>query len=269
MSDVQNMKVKFFIFLFIMKSINTFGQNNKPKTEIIIIGTIHTGNNQFGHKSLYKYLKNYNPDIILWEQSNKFKRVFGLKTAFFLGIAKPEIEQLALQKYSQKNKKVQILPYDTVIISRKNYIKSFVSLKQNFYDNLFLVKKTFSDSVLYADFTKKYKYYYSFIDTSTLFSINQNDIIDKSEELARLEETTILNLGKTYITDSTILKNFENEVKFWNNRNDFMVGQILKYSQQFRGKRIIILAGLNHKYYLRKDLQKNDFVSMKEFEIKK
>ena len=29
-----------------------------------------------------------------------------------------------------------------------------------------------------------------------------------------------------------------------------MANQILKYSKQFQGKRIVILTGLNHKYFL-------------------
>jgi hypothetical protein len=33
-----------------------------------------------------------------------------------------------------------------------------------------------------------------------------------------------------------------------------MVNQILRYSKQFAGKRIIILTGLNHKYYLQEKL---------------
>ena len=79
------------IFLLIINS-KSFGQTDSSKTEIIIIGTIHTGNKIFNHKTLHKLLKKLNPDIILNENSEKHKPVFGLKTATFLKIAKPGIE---------------------------------------------------------------------------------------------------------------------------------------------------------------------------------
>ena len=71
----------------------------------------------------------------------------------------------------------------------------------------------------------------------------------------------ILPLGKKYISDSLLVNNFSNEVQFWNDRNDHMVNQILNYSKQFAGKKIIILTGLSHKYYLQdklSDLKKSD-----------
>lgn len=165
-------------------------------------------------------------------------------------IWKPEIEQLSLQKYTAGNKDIPIFPFDTIITSRKNYLKNRIAIKQSFHDNLYSANKTISDSTIYADFATKQNFYHSFIDTSTLSRINQKDIVDKSRELYYLEEKVILPLGKKYISDSLLVKNFSNEVQFWNDRNDYMVNQILNYSKQFAGKKIIILTGLNHKYYL-------------------
>ena len=55
------------ITLVLLLIINTksFGQADSSKTEIVIIGTIHTGNKFFNHKTLSKILKKLNPDIIL------------------------------------------------------------------------------------------------------------------------------------------------------------------------------------------------------------
>ena len=246
-----------------------FGQSETSQTQIIIIGTIHSGNKLFNHKTLYEILKNNKLDIILFEQNIKYKRVFGLRTANFLNIWKPGIEQLALQKFSRLNKDIQILPFDTTITSRKNYIKNLLTVKQTFHDSLYRAKKSILDSIIYADFTYKQNLFYSFIDTLTLSRINQSDIIDKSRELYYLEEKVILPLGKKYISDSLLVNNFSNEVQFWNDRNDYMVNQILYYSKQYAGKKIIILTGLNHKYYLKdklNDRKKND-VKIIEFVV--
>lgn len=89
----------------------------------MIIGTIHSGNSYFNHKTLFNYLEKNNPDVILQEQVTSFKRVFGLRTAKFLRIWKPSIEQLALQKYSTHYKNVEILGFDTAFDSKGNYKK--------------------------------------------------------------------------------------------------------------------------------------------------
>ena len=244
----------------------TFAQIDIPKTEVIIIGTIHKGNKKFNHDTLYNVLKRIKPDIILKEHSKKYKPVFGLKMATFLKIAKPSIEQLALQTFSKRFRNTIILPYDTAF-SRRQYIKHFETITQAYYDSLYNIKKTISDSMIFADFAKKHNNYHGFIDTSTLSRINQKDIIDKSRELHYLKENVILLLGKKYITDSLLVTKFYNENQFWYYRNEYMVNKVLQYSKQFSGKRIVILTGLSHKYYLRDKLSetKNNTIKIIEF----
>jgi hypothetical protein len=260
--------MRSFITLIILALIcsTSFGQIDVTKTDLIIIGTIHTGNKKFNHKTLYNVLKKIKSDIILNEYSEKYKPVFGLKTATFLKIAKPGIEQLALQTFSKRNRNTLILPYDTTF-SRRQYIKYFETITQTYYDSLNSAKKSISDSIIYADFAYKHNIYHSFIDTSTLGRINQKDIIDKSRELYYLKEQVILPLGKKYIPDSLLVTNFFNETQFWNYRNEYMVNKILNYSKQFSGKRIVILTGLNHKYYLQDKIgnQKDSNVKITEF----
>ena len=69
-------------------------------------------------------------------------------------------------------------------------------------------------------------------------------------DIKNLEELVVLPLGKKYISDSFLVNNFSNEIQFWNQRNDHMVKKILYYTKQFEGKKIVVLTGLNHKYYL-------------------
>ena len=243
---------------------NSYSQTDSSKTEVIIIGTIHSGNKNINHKTLYKLIESLNPDIILDEDSQKYKPVFGLKTAKFLKIAKPSIEQLTLQTFLKRNQNAIVLPYDTAFAThqhgkkqkrieykaRKKYIKNLEYVRQSFHDNLFNVKKTNIDSAIYAEFAIKHNYYYSLFDTSTLGRINRKDMIDMSRDIKNLEELVVLPLGKKYISDSFLVNNFSNEIQFWNQRNDHMVKKILYYTKQFEGKKIVVLTGLNHKYYL-------------------
>jgi hypothetical protein len=77
----QLMRIAIIILVSFLNYTISLGQSVLSKTEIIIIGTIHTGNKHFNHKTLYEILKRLNPDIILKEHSEKYKRVFGLRTA--------------------------------------------------------------------------------------------------------------------------------------------------------------------------------------------
>ncbi len=46
-----------------------------------------------------------------------------------------------------------------------------------------------------------------------------------------------------------------------------MANKIKKYAQQFPGKRIVILTGLNHKYYLQDELLKMEKGKIKIIEL--
>ena len=80
---------------------------------------MHYGNKHFNHKTLYQLIDSLNPDIILEESNLEYKQVFGLKTARFLKIFKPSIEQLTLQTFKKRNKSILILPFDTTFQNPK------------------------------------------------------------------------------------------------------------------------------------------------------
>ncbi len=150
------------------------------------------------------YLKQYNPDIILWEQDTDFKRVFGLRTAIFLKIAKSGIEQLSLQKYSKRYKEIKIFGFDTAF-SRKKYIREYIKSDKAFFDRMKSVKMPFADSLLYAKYTNKKKLYYDLFTTKNLFQLNKPDIIDMARQLKLMEQNLILSFGKHYISDSLLV----------------------------------------------------------------
>jgi hypothetical protein len=256
--------MQYIVALMMVLVLNKFtlGQIQNAKTEILIIGTIHTGNKHFNHNTLLKTLKKYNPDVVLWEQSIKHKRNVGLLTAYNLKIVKRvSIEQVALQKYSRYKREIKILPYDTLIVSRNKYIKEKMRMEDVFFDRLYNAKKSFSDSLDFANYANSRNNYYESISNLTLIEINKPNVFEKSRALYQLEQDYIIPLAKKYITDSSLVKKYEHESNFWLARNNYMVSQILKYTKQFAGKRIIVFAGLNHKYFLNDKLKNNEDVN--------
>lgn len=244
------MRLLAISLLLFVQLTASYGQTRPPGTEVFIIGTIHNGNDSFNHKTLYNILVKLKPDIILNEDSKKYKRVPGLKTAALLRIAKPSIEQLALQVFSRKNKHVDILPYDTHFISRRQYLKQLNKMNTLFFGSLNSAKMTTEDSTQYADYANQHNQYYEFITTASLERINQPDIINTARLMYKKKEQSILPIALKYMNDTLLVNKLKDQLQFWVARNNFMVKQIKTYINQYTGKRIIVLTGLNHKYFL-------------------
>jgi hypothetical protein len=257
------MRSFLIIILLVSKQAVLFGQITSKETELIIIGTRHDGTKKFNHKTLYKLIKRLNPDIILWEQSTEFKRVFGLRTANFLKIMKPGIEQLTLQKYSKRRKAIEIYPFDTTIAFRHNYIKTKTKLDILFFGSLNNVKKSIGDSIKYSEFAIKRNYYYGLTETQTLEKINNPEIFNLAKEIYELNKTLIQPLSRQYLSDTSLISAFEQEQTFWILRNNFMVRQIKKYLIEHQEKKILVLTGLNHKYYLVENLLNDTMINIK------
>jgi hypothetical protein len=258
----------FATILFSFFYFQLFGQSVKTPTEIFIIGTLHSGNRYIDHNTLYNALKEFKPDIILWEWEKDYKPVFGLRTARFLKIAKVEIEELALSKYGRKYKHEKIYGFDTVIANRKQYRNEIVvNIPQSILSKLDSCKMDYSDSFRFKAFLTKSHFYYDFIVNNTLMRINNPDIIDTSRTLFQWERDLIIPLAKKYISDTALVQKYEAGLDYWEARNDFMVRKIQSYMDANPGKRFVILTGLNHKYYLIDGLNadNNRFFVLKEF----
>ena len=244
------MRFVFIIYAIIYLQNLAFAQTDSIAAKIYILGTIHKGNNQFGFKDLVKELEKLSPDIILWEQSVPFNRVFGLRTANFLRIWHPGIEQLALQIYTGKKATCEVMPYDTTILNRKAYRKTIQQNWQKVFDLLSSKEKSKSDSISLAAFFHTYNTYYNDLKNQSLFEINQSATVDKMRELYKLEDSIIARQLIQYSGDSVLNRWYLNERSFWEARNSYMAAQIERIASASPRKKIVVLTGLAHKYIL-------------------
>lgn len=257
----------FLIAILCHVTTGLLSQDTGTPAEIIIIGTIHTGNKKFNHKTLYKTLKEVKPDIILREQDKPYRRVFGLSLAHFLKIKKASIEKLSVQQYARQNKNCVILPYDTTIPNRRGYIKKWIAINNRFFRQLDTVSMSASDSTLYNSFKKINKAYYATVVRSTLAEINHAAFMDRTHHLYEVEKKQVLEMGKVYITDTAAVQDFEKIVLFWEKRNNYMAAQVVKIAKENPGKKILVLCGLNHKYYLTQSLQQAQLTLVDSYQI--
>ncbi|HVG13628.1 MAG TPA: hypothetical protein VM935_01670 [Chitinophagaceae bacterium] len=251
-----NMRQGFMLLLYVFLLKNSFAQADSISTRIIIIGTVHKGSGHISHKGLFKELKTLKPDVILSEESTPFKKVFGLRTAHFLRIWKPSIEQLAVQKYTSKYSNCVVLPFDTLIKERHKYKRDLQIKTKAVFDTLLKAKLTTKDSITFSNYFIKSTSYYEIIFSKSLKELNEKYIIDKSRELYQIDKDSIKHLVIKYCSDPLLTKWYLDDQIFWELRNMYMARQIRTTASEFRGKKILVLTGLNHKYFLLDELSK-------------
>jgi hypothetical protein len=256
-----------FLILFSVKLSSIYGQENTEPTKLYIIGVKHNGNEKFNYKTLYKVFDTIKPDLILWEQSTKFKRVFALRTATYLGVWKPSIEQLALQKFSKRNKNVQILPFDTTINAKGKFVKDYISFDTKFFESLITTKKHYDDSLQLAQYLRESNYYLNTIMNETLEKLNRPEIYNLQKTISEKDQGIILSLAKKYLSDTSLIMAFQEQQEFWILRNNYMVRMISNYAVANKGKKIVILTGLSHKYFLVEKLSVKQYSNLKLLEF--
>jgi hypothetical protein len=245
--------------LFICISLNqkTEAQTIKESQHCItIVGTIHTGSQFINHHTLYRLLDEIKPDIVFREQSEPYKHVFGLRTGYFLRLIKPSIEQLSLQRYTQKHRQVIVIPFDTMIPQRRSYIANNALMEAKLDQQLDLAIMTKSDSIEWNHYKMTYNNYYTFVFNNSLAAINQDSTVSLTRELYHMMEKQLSSLVSRYSTDSTLLNWFVHERNFWLLRNQYMVNKISQVIEANPGKKLLVMTGLNHKYILIDLLQK-------------
>ena len=244
------MKWIIFLSLLIVSSQSLFAQHDPAITKVHILGLIHTGNNQFGEKDLQAELERLQPDIILWEQSIPYKRVFGLRTAHFLNIWKPGIEQLALQSYTRRNRNCMVLPYDTVIANRQQYIKNLEQSSSQLFQHLSKAAMTTEDSSILAAHLEERHANFSGLRKKSISQINAAIEIEKIRQQNLFEEKVLSGIAMKYCTDTTLRNWYLNYRQFWIDRNQYMAKKIEAIASAHPHKKIVVLTGLDHKYIL-------------------
>ena len=244
------MKWIILLYLMIASPLYSFAQHDPGITKIHILGLIHTGNNQFGEKDLQAELERLQPDIILWEQSIPYKKVFGLRTAHFLNIWKPGIEQLALQSYTRRNRNCMVLPYDTVIANRQQYIKNLEQSSSQLFQHLSKAAMTTEDSSILAAHLEERHANFSGLRNKSIMQINATTEIEKIRQQYQFEEKVLSNIVMKYCTDTTLSNWYLNYRQFWIDRNQYMAKKIEAIASAHPHKKIVVLTGLDHKYIL-------------------
>ena len=88
------------------------------------------------------------------------------------------------------------------------------------------------------------------IPATPLLRMNQPDVLDSNRLLHEFDRSRFISFIKNYSSDTTLLNWQIAENTFWEDRNIFMSRRILQHIKIHSGKKIVILTGLMHKYFL-------------------
>jgi hypothetical protein len=269
--------------LFI-SNLSAFGQQNENQTELLIIGVNHSRTKKINYNKLYQLLEENKPDLILWEQSEDFKSVFGLRTAYRLKIFSIGTEQLALQVFKKKNKTIPIIGFDTSFslrkndlkenvtkrkyrkeesIARKKYIKESIRVSNIFFTKLYKNKMNNEDSISYWSYVNLHNNYIEDVFNKSLQEINLPVVYNQAKELERMESNVIIPLARKYMMDSVALNDYISDLNFGKARNSYMAQKVIDIVSNQSGKKIIVLTGLSHKYFLLDTLNKQTKMNLK------
>ncbi|MYY25943.1 hypothetical protein [Elizabethkingia anophelis] len=265
-------KVVFILSLIFFTACTTI-QNQYKKSQLIILGTIHSGAENINTNSVYKILSDFKPDIILLEaESNIFEKENVLKSDFD-GINSNEFQ--ATLKYQKENPGVQIKPAE--LEGRNNYRKELgIYSEAGFVFNKIeeLDKK---GELKLSDQEKKhllqFDSYWEAVDNiakqdlKTVNSKQSDAIVDSLMQYQYIRTRAIVNnhneftkfrlLSSKSKTDMITYKEYFNNWAHFEGslRNEGIAKNVIRYYKENPGKKIILLTGFKHRFFIKKYLE--------------
>lgn len=265
------MKSIFSILLIILTSICS-----AQKTEIYVIGNIHDSVPNYHPKILLGMLDKIGPDIILHEVDKK-----GMED-YAQGKNLTENEVIASNLYSKKHPNTLRLPFE--FEGRNQYRKDHGmvptdNLTVKLIDSLYKAKQLTPEELkIYEGFNALTQELMKIAEgTPEKFNNPSTDRISEKRQESQYQELLKITdnrpeFSRRYVTKPNGEKisyrdGFKKMSGFWDLRNKTMAQNIYTVAKQHPGKKIVVLTGFLHRYYLIKELKKlnkQDYI-LKEF----
>lgn len=259
--------------IFILFTHIYFSQN---KTEIYVIGNIHDSVPNYHPKILFGILDKIRPDVILHEVDSQGMKEY--KTDKSLKGNEITASNLYVRKYPQTLR----LPFDFENRNQYRKDKGMVptdNLSVKLIDSLYKTKQlSLSETKLYEDFLTTTQ---ELMKTAELSPENfNNKTTDKISEKRQSSQysglTKITDKRPEFASRSVVKPNgekisyrdgFKLMSNFWDTRNQTMAQNIYHVATKYPHKKIVVLTGFLHRYYLLKELNRlnNGSYVIKEF----
>ena len=226
-------------------------QGSKP--ELVVIGTVHNETPKFREDTLGAILARLRPDVILLEFDPTFFDSTGALKANYRNLT---VESRAATKYAN-GARVTIRPYDidgrNRFYQENDYFAREIRLNQDISrlhaaQELGVEARSIFDSLLTFAAAR---------DTCAAGTIDVmnsaacDSTVLKKAHYAFKGFARIVSLTPTLATHASFCALAD---RFWTQRNDAMVANIVRHVAEPGVRRVVVLAGFEHRYYLRREL---------------
>ena len=240
--------------------------NSSRGIEVHILGTVHFETDKIKRDDFYRYLDSVSPAIILFERDSKTLNRMLNKTDFFWQFMSAfksgnKVESFISLKYIKQNPEAKVLPYEW-----EEFIE--YQFKHNLSSNtsklINVVLKLNRENLLTSEQSSVVKKYLAINKSYWQISRNAKNIADFNNETAdniiRERQLYLYKYVPEIANEREELAQFNDfipvHMKYWDTRNKAMVKNILNQIKLNPNKKIVVLNGYTHRYYLMDELKK-------------
>ncbi len=239
--------------LIVISALGAVGRPASPApTEIVVVGTVHAATEKYSAQDLVGILQRIKPDVILYEYPADM-----MTPGFeFKSVLKDSLEQQAVLEYAKRTG-AKIRPYDidgrNAFYERTNYFARQRQCNQELNAQI-ATKGLSAEAQKVFDALRAANARRDAIGKSDPMAINSfqaDAAINDKEWLANQGIPEIVRLTP----DLRSCEAFWNASRaYWIRRNNEMLRNIRRLATEFAGKRLVVLCGYEHRYYLRSHL---------------
>ncbi|NMM47636.1 hypothetical protein [Marinigracilibium pacificum] len=243
-------------------------QKNKAapeQTEVYVVGSMHFETNNFKRDDLYNYINTVSPSIILYESDkqtvNRMVKRIDFLNQFMSAFQNGErVENVVALKYLKNHPKAKVIGYEWEERDRfhfkHNYQKNMGELIGMAHQLIRENALSSEESEMISDYNEVKKKYLNLGNSKTLYDFN-NPIADS---IINKRQTYVYNIIPEILKSKELsddLKEFlPVHMNYWDIRNKAMVNNIVNQIKNNPNKRIVVLTGYSHRYYLIDELKK-------------
>lgn len=254
-----------------LNQTETYGSSEKSfyntSTEIYVLGTVHFETDSFKRGDLYRTLERISPSVILYEADERtLKKILSRRDYFFQLMdvlrnrTKTKVEKPVVLKYLDHHPSCEVLPYEWEEKSEYQKQHKITSTATKMFQSILALRQ---ESQLSEEHAGTMDHYIKLIRelndvgaNGTLETIN-NTATDSLVQQRQFHKYHKLTKIVSERNDLDHFKEFSvRNQAYWDLRNKAMAQNIIKHAQMHPNKRIVVLNGFYHRYFLKDELKK-------------
>ncbi|WP_460584319.1 hypothetical protein [Hymenobacter arcticus] len=233
-------------------------------TQLVVLGTTHAPHANLNPDSLYAALKILKPDVLLFESDSAYlpqlRRLPGLQQALqvALGGSAPENEGQAMRKYVRWHPATVWQPFEW---NRRNAYHRQYGILTKPDEVMQRLRQLHAAQQLVPWQLRVLNAYDSLstrLDTLAQLPLDSLNTTAADSLAARRQHTQYQLLGKIVATHpalSDFRAFYQINEAYWGIRNRAMARNIAAWLVRYPHKRLVVLTGFNHRYYLLRELR--------------